>query len=224
MRQVRRFQRWYVCHSMVIESHREGDMSPDNKKLRPNLKRIFAAAIVFLCSLLASVLFWQRSHSAHGQVRSTMWVRSASFSNDGSISRQYTCDGANLSPQLTWQAAPAATKSYAIVMEDPDAPVLFTHWLLYNLAPSVRELAEGASRHGAIPAGSAEGQNSFGRFGYGGPCPPPGKPHHYIFRVYALDRQLDLPSGASRQQLDTAIDHHIVGQGQIVGIYQRMDR
>ena len=211
---------------MVIESHREGDMSPDSRKFQsnPNIRRIFTAAIVFLCSLLASALIWERSHSAHGQARSTLSVRSASFSEGGSIPRQYTCDGASLSPQLSWQATPAATKSLAIVMEDPDAPVLFTHWLVYNLAPNVRDLAEGASRQGIMPAGAGEGHNSFGRLGYGGPCPPPGKPHHYIFRVYALDRQLDLPAGASRQQLDTAIDDHIVGQGQLVGIYQRMSR
>ncbi|MGC9225158.1 MAG: YbhB/YbcL family Raf kinase inhibitor-like protein [Terracidiphilus sp.] len=197
-------------------------MSRDSKKFQtnPNMRRVFATTLVFLCSLLAAVLFWQRSHSAHGQARSTLLVRSASFSNNGPIPRQYTCDGASLSPQLSWQATPASTKSLAIVMEDPDAPVLFTHWLVYNLAPNVRDLTEGASRQGIMP----EGHNSFGRLGYGGPCPPPGKPHHYIFRVYALDRQLDLPAGASRQQLDTAIDDHIVGQGQIVGIYQRMSR
>ena len=201
-------------------------MGPNNKNFQanPNIGRVFAATIVFLCTLLASVLFWQRSHSARGQARFTLPVHSASFSEGGSIPRQYTCDGVGLSPQLSWQSAPVGTKSFAIVMEDPDARVLFTHWLVYNLAPSVRNLAEGASRQGIMPAGSAEGDNSFGHFGYGGPCPPPGKPHHYVFRVYALDRQLDLPAGASRQQLDTAIDHHLVAEGQLVGIYQRMSQ
>ncbi len=201
-------------------------MSQNSKSIQsnPDIRRVFAATIVFLCSLLALVLLWQRSHPAHGQARSTFPVRSESFSDGGSIPRQYTCDGASLSPQLSWQATPAATKSIAVVMEDPDAPILFTHWLVYNLAPSVQDLSEGASRQGTMPSGSTEGQNSFGRLGYGGPCPPPGKPHHYIFRVYALDRQLNLPAGASRRQLDTAIDDHIVGQGQIVGIYQRMNR
>jgi hypothetical protein len=139
------------------------------------------------------------------------------------IPRRHTCDGANLSPHLQWQSSPAGTKSLAIVMDDPDAPIDFTHWLVYNIPSGVRELAEGASTQGAMPQGSAEGRNNFGRLGYGGPCPPPGNPHHYVFRVYALDLLLHLPPGASKKQLDAAMQLHIVSQGQIVGIYRRMD-
>ncbi len=106
-------------------------------------------------------------------------------------------------------------------MDDPDTPTDFSHWLVYNIAPGVRELTEGASTEGAMPQGSTEGRNDFGHSGYGGPCPPRGNLHHYLFRVYALDRLLDLPAGATRKQLDAAIGGHIVSQGQIVGIYQR---
>jgi Raf kinase inhibitor-like YbhB/YbcL family protein len=187
----------------------------------PCLKRILAIAIVSSSCLLATVLLSQPSGLAHGQARTSLWVRSSSFSNGRSIPARYTCDGADLSPVLQWQSAPAGTKSFAIVMDDPDAPIDFTHWLVYNIPPGVRELAEGASQQGAMPHGSVEGINDFGRPGYGGPCPPRGNPHHYVFRVYALDRLLDLPAGAAGKQVHAAISGHIVAQGQIVGTYQR---
>jgi Raf kinase inhibitor-like YbhB/YbcL family protein len=187
----------------------------------PCLKRILAIAIVSSSCLLATVLLSQPSGLAHGQARTSLWVRSSSFSNGRSIPARYTCDGADLSPVLQWQSAPAGTKSFAIVMDDPDAPIDFTHWLVFNIPPGVRELAEGASQQSAMPHGSVEGRNDFGRPGYGGPCPPRGNPHHYVFRVYALDRLLDLPAGAAGKQVHAAISGHIVAQGQIVGTYQR---
>jgi Raf kinase inhibitor-like YbhB/YbcL family protein len=194
------------------------------KRIAPGLKRICVFASVSLSCLLASVLLWRLSEPVQVQARASLWVRSSSFADGALIAGRLTCDGANLSPQLHWQSAPRGTKSFAIVMDDPDTPTDFTHWLVYNFAPGVRELAEGASTEGAMPQGSAEGKNDFGRPGYGGPCPPRGNPHHYVFRVYALDLLLDLRPGATRKQLDAAIDGHIVAQGQIVGIYQRMDK
>lgn len=188
----------------------------------PGLKRISPFAIVLLSCLLASVLLWHPSLPAHGQARTSFWVRSSSFSNGKSIPGRYTCDGANLSPQLEWQSAPAGTKGFAIVMEDPDAPIGFTHWLVYNIPPGVRELAEGASQQGAMPRGSIEGRNDFGRTGYGGPCPPHGNAHHYVFRVYALDLRLALSAEAAGKQVDAAMSGHVVAQGEIVGIYQRI--
>lgn len=191
---------------------------------RPRLKRILPFAIVFLSCLLATVILWQRAKPAYGQTRTSFWVRSSSFSAGGSIPRQCTCDGANLSPQLEWQSAPAGAKSFAIVMDDPDAPMDFTHWLVFNIPPGARGLAEGASQQGAMPHGSVEGRNDFGRFEYGGPCPPPGNPHHYVFRVYALDIRLDVPMRPTRDQVEAAMKGHVIAQGQIVGIYQRMGR
>lgn len=188
----------------------------------PGQKRVCAVATVFLSCLLVAVLLWQTSAPVLGQVRSAFWVRSSSFSDGAMIPSRHTCDGANVSPQLQWQSAPRGTKSFALVMDDPDTPTDFTHWLVYNIAPGVRELDEGASTRGVMPQGSGEGRNNFGHFGYGGPCPPQGSSHHYVFRVYALDLLLDLPSGATRKQLDAAMGSHIVSQGQIVGIYQRM--
>jgi Raf kinase inhibitor-like YbhB/YbcL family protein len=201
-------------------------MKPEMNKIDrgPCLKRILTFAIVLFSCLLASVLLWQRSEPAHGQVRTSFWVRSASFSDGGAIPSDHTCDGADLSPQLQWQSAPAGTKSFAIVVDDPDAPADFTHWLVYNISPGVRDLPQNASTHAAAHQGAAEGTNDFGRSGYGGPCPPRGNPHHYVFRVYALDLLLDLPPGVTRKQLDAAMSGHILAQGQIVGTYQRMGR
>ena len=151
-------------------------------------------------------------------------VDSSSFTNGGAMPQRLTCDGSNLSPQLRWMAGPTGTKTFALVMDDPDAPVDFTHWIAFDLPASARQLAEGASRHAAMPAGSAEGVNSFGGAGYGGPCPPPGKPHHYIFRLYALDIRLALPPGAEKKRVEAAIAGHVLAQGRIVGIYQRAGR
>ena len=151
----------------------------------------------------------------------TLHLTSAAFTHGGKIPTRFTCDGADVSPNLQWTAAPTGAKSLAIVMDDPDAAADFTHWLAYNIPPDIRELAEGASAQAAMPHGSAQGTNDFTRIGYGGPCPPAGKPHHYVFRLYALDIRLDLPPGASRIQLDSAIEHHIVAEGQIIGIYRR---
>jgi len=199
-------------------------MEPQTRRIKPErrARRITVFAMLFLPSLLVFLILWQlRSVPVQGQARSSLQVSSASFSDGGSIPQQFTCDGADLSPQLEWHSAPPSTMSLAIVMDDPDAPVLFTHWLVYNIAPGVRGLPQNASTHAASHQGAAEGTNSFGRFGYGGPCPPTGKPHHYVFRIYALDIRLDLPPGAARKQLDSAIEQHIVAEGQIIGIYQR---
>lgn len=184
--------------------------------------RTTVVAVLFLASLPVFVALWQlRSVPVEGQARSPLQVGSVSFSDGGTIPSRYTCDGEDVSPALHWSHPPTGTKSFAVVMNDPDAMVDFTHWLAYNIPPDVRELALGASVQAAMPHGSAEGTNNFRRLGYGGPCPPPGKPHHYVFRLYALDIRLDLPPGATRKQLDSAIEGHIVAEGQIIGIYQR---
>lgn len=202
-------------------------MEPEMHAIEPGRRsRLAATASVSL--LLGLLVFtstgqW-RSGAAHGQASSGLKVQSSSFSSGQAIPRQYTCDGANLSPNLQWQAAPPKTKSFAIVMRDSDAPIDFAHWLVYNIPPAIHGLAEGASLQSTMPNISSEGVNDFGRSGYGGPCPPPGKLHHYIFHVYALDARLSLPRGAGKIQLDPAIRPHILAEGRIVGVYQRFGR
>ena len=178
-------------------------------------------AIVFLVGLLAADFVRQRHHSAKDvQAGESMQLKSTSFLDSAGIPSRYTCDGAGVSPNLQWSGSPASTRSFALIMHDPDAPVDFTHWVVYNIPPDAHELAENASA-GAMPSGSAEGTNGFRKTGYGGPCPPGGKPHHYHFLIYALDAKLDLPSGATRQQLESAMKGHIVASGRIVGAYKR---
>jgi Raf kinase inhibitor-like YbhB/YbcL family protein len=197
-------------------------MKPQKQKIKPQKRAwlIPAFAMLFLSSLMVFLFLWHLpSVTVQGQARSSLQVRSSDFSDGGAIPRRFTCDGADVSPNLQWTAAPAGAKSFAIVMDDPDASADFTHWLAYNIPPDISELAEGASAQ-AMPHGSAQGMNDFQTLGYGGPCPPPGKPHHYVFRLYALDIRLNLPPRAARKEVESAIEGHIVGEGRIVGIYQ----
>lgn len=148
-------------------------------------------------------------------------VSSASFADGGSMPAKLSCDGANLSPDIRLPAPPAGTRSFAIVVMDPDAPAAFAHWLAYGIPADIRELPEGASTPTHRLEHAAEGINSFGRVGYGGPCPPSGTTHHYVFHIYALDTMLALPAGANAQQLDAAIQGHVLAEGRITGLYTR---
>ena len=152
-----------------------------------------------------------------------MRVTSTAFSQDGTIPKQYTGEGKDLSPPLAWSGAPANVQSFALICDDPDAPRKdpWVHWVLFNVPGDVKELAEGASRSAKLPAGASEGKNDFGKIGYGGPMPPPGKPHRYYFKLYALDTMLDMKEGATKQQVESAIDGHIVAEGQLMGKYAR---
>lgn len=184
------------------------------------LRRIGLFTAVLLVCLLIAAVGWQRFKPARNQAHPPMWLTSASFSDGGSIPSRYTCDGEDLSPALQWSDPPAATNSFVIVMNDPDAPIDFTHWIAYNIPSGVWSLAEGASSQGSMPRGAAQGTDGFSRFGYAGPCPPLGKPHHYVFHIYALDIPLELPPGVTRRQLDAAIGSHILAEGRITGTYQ----
>ena len=152
-----------------------------------------------------------------------MRVTSTAFQQDGTIPKQYTGEGKDLSPPLAWSGGPANVKSFALICDDPDAPRKdpWVHWVLFNVPGDVKELTEGASRSAGLPAGATEGKNDFGKIGYGGPMPPPGKPHRYYFKLYALDTMLDMKEGATKQQVESAIEGHIVAEGQLMGKYAR---
>lgn len=159
--------------------------------------------------------------SAGTSATATLQVSSSSFADGQTMPSRLTCDGTNLSPDLRWRAVPARTQSYAIVMDDPDAPSSFTHWLAYNIPVNSHELPEGAATPSKRLEQAAEGVNGFGKPGYGGPCPPGHSPHHYVFRVYALDVNPNLAAGLEPPQVLAAIKDHILAEGQIIGLYGR---
>jgi Raf kinase inhibitor-like YbhB/YbcL family protein len=144
-----------------------------------------------------------------------MKITSSAFQQAASIPSKFTCDGANASPPLQIADVPSEAKSLALIVDDPDAPGgLFTHWIVWNISPQTSTVAEGSTPKGV------QGTNDFGKSGYGAPCPPSGT-HRYYFKIFALDRELDLPIGAQRRQFDQAIKGHVIAQGELVGRYSR---
>ena len=142
-------------------------------------------------------------------------LSSPAFHAGAPIPKRYTCDGANGSPALRWTAPPTGTRSFALRLDDPDAPGgTFTHWTLWGLAAGARALP-------ARAGWALQGRNSFGATGYRGPCPPPGTPHHYVFRLYALDRRLPLRRGASTSEFTRALRGHVLASARLVGVYRR---
>lgn len=145
----------------------------------------------------------------------------SAFVNEGPIPRKYTCDGEDISPPLQWSNAPADTRSFVLIADDPDAPISpWTHWLLYNLPSESCALHEAVPPDAELPDGSRHGKNSWERLGYGGLCPPRGM-HRYFFKLYALDTVLELLPGASREELVQAIGGHILAQAWLMGLYGR---
>ena len=148
-----------------------------------------------------------------------MRVSCPAFDNGERIPRHYTADGENVSPPLSWSDPPPGTKSIALICDDPDAPSgTFVHWLAWGISPGLRELSESV-KPGARDV--IQGTNGFGKIGYGGPSPPPGNPHRYFFRLYALDYEPQLKRGATRAALERAIEAHVLAEGRLMGKYGR---
>ncbi len=148
-------------------------------------------------------------------------LTSSAFQNGSAIPERYTCSGLNRSPALAWKGAPEATRSFALIVSDPDAPSgTFIHWVLYNIASNVEQLPEAAATS-ASPGGAEQGLNGRGELGYTGPCPPPGRVHHYHFRLYALDKTVELKPGATADQLETVLKEHVLGVAELVGTFKR---
>jgi len=149
---------------------------------------------------------------------SSIDVRSTAFPANAAIPARYTCSGADVSPSLSWTDVPPGAKSLALTVIDPDAPGRpFTHWVVFGIPPSTADVPEG----GPPPSGATEGRNDFGSTSYRGRCPPPGSPHHYHFRVYALDTTLALRSGATESAFEAAIKGHVLASGELVGTFRR---
>jgi len=143
-------------------------------------------------------------------------MTSPAFKSGGTIPAAFTCDGPDVNPPLAIRNAPAGTRSLALIVDDPDAPSgMWVHWVLWNIGPAVREIAENS-----VPAGAAQGRNDFRKTAYGGPCPPSGT-HRYFFKLYALDTMLDLPGGTTKAGLEKAMGGHILARAELTGTYRR---
>ena len=175
------------------------------------MKRLRISVLVFLQFFLFSYAMGQSGIRAEG-----LKLSSPVFENGGKIPKKYTCDGANVNPPLTIGNVPSNTKSLALVFDDLDAPRgSYVHWILWNLAPSVKEIKEDSA-----PGGVVQGMNDFKKPSYGGPCPP-GRAHKYVFKVYALDILLNLNPKGTKKDLEKVMEGHILSRAQLTGLYQR---
>lgn len=151
----------------------------------------------------------------------TFQLRSDDIQDQQPIPTQHTCDGDDRSPALEWSGAPARTQAFALVVHDPDAPAGdWTHWLVFDLPRTTRALKPGAPASAHVDGG-AQGTNDFGKLGWGGPCPPPGSPHRYMFELYALDAPLGLSPGAKRAEVERAMRGHVLARAHLSGSYAR---
>jgi Raf kinase inhibitor-like YbhB/YbcL family protein len=171
---------------------------------------------------IAGMLVTTGSVMTPPETRRKLDLSSSAFKEGQAIPTQYTCDGKNISPPLTWRGAPGNTQSFVLIAEDPDSPTgLWTHWIVFNLPADISELSEDFVNSPAAPAAAKLGVNSFKNVAYGGPCPPAGKSHRYFFTLYALDTTLSLEAGASRNDVEAAMKKHQLAIGQLMGTYQR---
>ena len=181
-------------------------------------------------ALALAALMFGASSTAWAQVApAVITVTSATLKANETIPKDHTADGRNVSPAVMWSGAPAATKQCALVCDDPDVPMPggFVHWVVYKIPGTAKGLPAELPMDATLTApaditGTIQGMSGFRRAGYRGPAPPPGKPHHYTFTVYALDAELPLAEGLNRTQLMEAIKGHIIGQGALVSLYERM--
>ncbi|GLH74741.1 UPF0098 protein [Geothrix limicola] len=151
-----------------------------------------------------------------------MELRTSAFPNGGAIPRVHTADGADRSPALQWTDPPTGTQAFALIVDDPDAPAgTWVHWVLYDLPGTVRTLAEDQPRKADLPGGAKQGKNSWGRLGWNGPSPPPGRPHRYFFRLKALSTSLGLPPGATCSQVDATLKGKVLAEAAWMGTYGR---
>ena len=165
--------------------------------------------------VLLIVIFWANSGFA-------LTVKSDAFENNGYIPDRYSCDAQDFSPALSWDEVPSGTKSFALICEDPDAPFkIWTHWVIFNIPADSRSLKENITVEELKQLGIVQGKNDFGSLGYKGPCPPQGKPHRYVFNLYALDTVLSSEEGVDKGQLITAMQGHIIAESKTIASYQR---
>lgn len=149
-------------------------------------------------------------------------IQSSDFANGADVPRPFTCDGEDRSPALSWSGAPEGTKTFALIADDPDAPAgTWVHWVIFNIPAKTNSLPSGVEKKEQLPDGAKQGRNDFRKIGYNGPCPPPGKPHRYFFKLYALGSELKLPAGATKADVEHAMEGHTLGRAELTGRYKR---
>jgi Raf kinase inhibitor-like YbhB/YbcL family protein len=189
--------------------------------------------VAILISILAILLFCFDSTKSHkvafaeasapeGGSAMSFAIQTNAFAPGSVIPKKYTCDGTDVSPELTWSGVPAGTQAFALIVDDPDAPGgTWTHWIAWDIPANATRLPEGTPKNETLADGTRQGKNDFNRVGYNGPCPPPGKPHRYFFKLYALGAKLDVRAGASRGELESAMKGKTLGQAEVMGKYGR---
>jgi Raf kinase inhibitor-like YbhB/YbcL family protein len=181
--------------------------------MRPILARCMTVQV------LGTLIILSLSSISSALADPSLALMSSAFVNGGAIPERYTCSGLNSSPPLKWTGVPGATRSLALILDDPDAPGgTFVHWVVYNVSPTVKGLSEGMSESGFV---GEQGSNGRSETGYTGPCPPPGTPHHYHFRLYALDQKLQLKPGATENEVEAAMKGHVLGNTELIGVFER---
>ncbi len=198
----------------------------------PQLRSQKLKTMRVVCYSLAIVYFALRivgcggneAELSESKLDSNWHLQSSAFAEGGEIPEQFTCEGADISPALSWSDPPSGTQSLALLMDDPDAPGgTFTHWILYNLSPNLRNLDENLPRPPTISGlnNANQGRNDFGKIGYGGPCPPRGSTHHYRFRLFAIDTKPALSPEAARSDFFNAIEGHVLAEARLTGLFGR---
>ena len=186
--------------------------------MRAQFKMFFTA---MLLAALVTAGCSKEPKSANGHLVK-IHLTSKAFADGQPIPLKFTGDGLDISPPLAWTNAPAVTKSFALIVDDPDAPAgTWAHWVIYDLPPGTAALAEDQLKTPQLRNGAKQGLNDFKKAGYNGPPPPPGKAHRYYFKLYALDKMTGLAPGASKTDLLKAMDGHVLGEGKLLGTYQR---
>jgi Raf kinase inhibitor-like YbhB/YbcL family protein len=194
-----------------IAEQKTGIRVPSQKSLVASVSFVLAFAALTGCHASPPV----------GEGTPLMELNISEFQS-GAIPKAFTCDGADISPALTWAVPPAATQSFALTVVDIDAPVgSFVHWVLYNIPAVARSLPEAVPKVEQLPDGSIQGMTDFDKIGYGGPCPPGKSPHRYVFSLYAVDSKLNLPAAVTRRHLEKALRGHVLAHGELIGKYQR---
>jgi Raf kinase inhibitor-like YbhB/YbcL family protein len=175
--------------------------------------RIFLPCLVIILLITPRLIFAEQPD---------LLMHSANFTANEPIPVEFTCSDANRSPQLTWSGVPTTTKTLALIVRDPDAPMgSYVHWVIFNLPANASGLPEGVPATSTIAQGGTQGLNGGGKIGYQGPCPPPGPIHYYHFRLYALDRRLNLSADATAAEVEAAMAGHVVAAGELVGTFAR---